>query len=174
MVVQDDLCVQQINDYLRSKCPTGKKAAIEDLLSDAKSSGVGIIIREHMLNLPPPLLPMMHESLCNDIDWARENAEDDLEAKDANFEHLIILAPLSYSEEVPTRPKSGVNSEKKQKKASIKMFDRFDDEILVEASSWGFEFTANSSNGPKSFYAAILSMKSYRRCIGSIRALVGH
>ena len=120
MVVQDDLCVQQINDYLRSKCPTGKKAAIEDLLSDAKSSGVGIIIREHMLNFPPPLLPMMHESLCNDIDWARENAEDDLEAKDANFEHLIILAPLAYSEEVPTRPKSGVNSEKNKRKRALK------------------------------------------------------
>ena len=168
----------QIRDFLRAKCPEDKAAMVGELFSEKNSAGLGILIREHMMNLPPQLLPTMHESLCNDIDWAVENAEDEAEEKDACFEQLLVVAPFSCIDQPNPAAASSGSSKKKQKVSTSdigggsKMFDRFDDEILVQAGTWGFDFTQATSQGTKSFQLAVVPMKAYRKSIASIKALI--
>jgi hypothetical protein len=182
---KDAESVQQIRSFLRSKCPSEKEALMEDLLSDSKSAGLGILVREHMMNLPLQLLPTMHESLCSDIDWAAENAEDDTEEKDAHFEQLIVVAPFSYVDQSPAAFAAGDESRGKgkrpkkntQAKASCaggtKIFDRFDDEVFVQGSSWGFDYSTTTPRGMQSFHVAIVPIETYRQSAASVRALVG-
>jgi hypothetical protein len=41
---------------------------------DGESKDSGILLYEHMVNLPLPLVPRLHDSLKQDIDWVIENA----------------------------------------------------------------------------------------------------
>lgn len=181
--MKENESLRQIREFLQAKCPGDKAALMTDLLSGTGSAGVGILVREHMMNLPPQLLPTMHESLCSDIDWAAENAEDESEEQDARFDKLIVVAPFSYVDQPGAAASGADGSSKKQKRAKTsssaggasggaKLFDRFDDEIFVQASTWGFDFTGTTLRGAQLFHVAVVPMKAYRECVTSIRSLV--
>ncbi|CAM9956733.1 unnamed protein product, partial [Heterosigma akashiwo] len=64
------LSIKQITDTLASKCPQASKTEFEEILDSNKT---GLVISRRMINLPLQLIPPLHSSLQDDIDWAKEN-----------------------------------------------------------------------------------------------------
>uniref|UniRef100_A0A7S2HP08 Uncharacterized protein n=1 Tax=Octactis speculum TaxID=3111310 RepID=A0A7S2HP08_9STRA len=129
-----------------------------------------------MLNLPPQLVPQMHQSLLSDIAWAQENAENGAEEADVNFESLIVVAPCSVVNSKKEDQEDSKPLDSALKLPANTLFDRFDDEYLCEGARFSFTFeTAPSTPGapPKLFLVSVIDFKQYEKNVGRLGGVFG-
>ena len=51
---------------------------------------IGLLINERMINLSPQLVPTLHNQLCQDINWIKEQKNEDTPA--FNFKYILCLS----------------------------------------------------------------------------------
>lgn len=146
--------VQQIRAYLIDKCPSGKAARLKTLLEN-RESACAILVNERMVNLPPQLVPQMHGSLCQDITWARENAEDEADELEQAFDYVVVVAPCSTA-----KGDDEVAASQEVAEAGLPsgtFFDKFDDEYACQGPELSFAFAA----AEKQYMVSVLKYKVY-------------
>lgn len=63
-------CIKSILAYLVAKCPAEHRERVTQVLHSQKS---GLIVNRRMLNTPYQLIPVLHQALLEDIEWAKKN-----------------------------------------------------------------------------------------------------
>lgn len=102
---------------LRGKCPPALHPTLETALSSPETY---IFLHARFVNLPLPLVPLLHKSGEEDRTWAQES-DPDL----PRIRTLITLSPCTVDVEneapLPYAPNEAI-------------YDRFEDELLVQAA----------------------------------------
>jgi len=133
-----------------------------------------------MVNLPPQLVPNLHESLLDDISWAAENAEGSEDEMDAAIEQFVFCAPFAVVEPDAVGHMKGKKPEKREPRvatsggssgppmsSSSMLFDRFDDDLLTQKAYKTFSFEI----GWRRFIVGAIKVEHYRQCIKQMKAL---
>jgi hypothetical protein len=95
---QDTDWMASIRKYVLAKAREGGSglappalAALVAAWEDPASSGLGLLVNERVINMPPELAPAIHESLAADLAWAAGNAPG--KEAFAGVKQLLLLAP---------------------------------------------------------------------------------
>jgi len=59
-----------------------------------QTNKIGLLINERMLNLPPQLIPTLHNQLCEDIKWIKEQNDEDSKVFDLRY--LLVLSKYLF------------------------------------------------------------------------------
>eukprot|EP00842_Homolaphlyctis_polyrhiza_P003734 jgi/Hompol1/4361/HPOL_003595-RA len=154
-------CVKQITDYILSK--TKKNADAHSQLSSviAKSSGVGFVISERLINMPPQIAPPMFKMLLEEIEWAVEDG------KPFKFEYLIFISKIyrevesSIDQEMAEQEASGSAAPATKKSKKTKQDDQLafyfqpEDEVIEKHAELSVEFKLpqqQSSDSRRAFH----------------------
>lgn len=138
---QDARCLAQVRQFLLDRCPPDQHQRLSVALTGKPGEGVGLLINERMINFPPQLVPNMLDSLCQDMAWALDNAENEQEAAEFRFDHLVVVSPCS--EEVDASAGShalSADPEAADAGPTAVYFDRFEEEFLAEGAKVSFSF----------------------------------
>ena len=78
----------------RKALSSGGLARLTALFEDPAASGLGLLVNERVVNMPPELAPAIHESLGRDCEWARAHAEPEgARAAFGGLRTLLLLSP---------------------------------------------------------------------------------
>lgn len=73
---------------------TGEMEKLTSVWEDPAGSGLGLLLNERVVNMPPELAPAVHDSLARDLEWAKANAASEgVKAAFAGLKTLALLAP---------------------------------------------------------------------------------
>jgi len=100
-----------------------------------QTNKIGLLINERMLNLPPQLIPTLHNQLCEDIKWIKEQNDEDSKVFDLRY--LLVLSKCYKEAKQP----------KKRVKATFEdyIYQKFEDYAFLGKSLYKFTFSASSS-----------------------------
>jgi BCCIP len=124
---QQSPAIQFLKTFCLNKCPAANKKELEVALSGKTNRPAGFFLHGRMVNMPLEIVNVLHQQLVLDMDWAVDNAEDQVERKSLDFGAFIRLAPC-------------------QQEGAAVFYKYFDDEIF--ASNAEFVYTVDA---PKSF-----------------------
>lgn len=70
---KDHKCIQELKEFLLTVCQ--EKDVIVKLRSflGEKVHGVGLLVYQRVMNLPPQLLPPIYDGLFKEVSWATED-----------------------------------------------------------------------------------------------------
>ncbi len=194
---------------LLGKCPAAHRQRLEALFSasEAAMSGplgaspqqLGVLVSERMLNLPPQLVPPMHEALLGDVDWAVDNEIDDTHRRQFRIAHVLVIAPClaASAAELGAAGLSaggggggGAKGKKRAKAearaaaaaggasaaspAELFYFTKFEDELFYNASAFSFSFTDTvpGHEAPSQWCAMVLPIDKFRAACGTIQSMI--
>ncbi len=88
---------QQIVSYVCEKaakyCNDRQREQFETILN-SKSSNVGLLLNERMINLPYVLVPQLHETLPEDIRFTKK--QDDIEdPREFDYQYILVISRFS-------------------------------------------------------------------------------
>lgn len=63
--------MKQLVSLLERRCPPSLSGSLRSALS---SPGTYVLLHHRFVNLPLPLVPLLHKSLREDLAWAQKNA----------------------------------------------------------------------------------------------------
>ncbi|MES1911889.1 MAG: hypothetical protein MHM6MM_004251 [Cercozoa sp. M6MM] len=87
--------IRHVIQWLRNKAKAAKETALLELLDEAEQGKlcVGLLLQHRLINLPPGLIPALHNSLLEDVQFARTNKEDTAEERASfNFDKYIVMS----------------------------------------------------------------------------------
>jgi uncharacterized protein YbbK (DUF523 family) len=117
-------------------------------------------------NLPLELIGSLHQALRDDLKWASENSDSDLE--DQNFysrmSHIVLICPATAEGFQVERSAIDVTG------SSSVMFDYFEDEIYHQRSTKSFLFRSNMTKGLMA--GLVVPTNALQRCVDDIHALL--
>ena len=117
--------IQSLKKICLKHCPTQHKSEMETVLSGRTKRPAGFFIQERMVNVPLEITYILHEQLVLDMDYAINNADDEIERKSLDFGAFVRLAPCYKSNE---QGGSGV------------IYKYFDDEVFATNSEFLYNF----------------------------------
>ena len=91
--------IQSLKKICLKHCPTQHKSEMETVLSGRTKRPAGFFIQERMVNVPLEITYILHEQLVLDMDYAINNADDEIERKSLDFGAFVRLAPCYKSNE---------------------------------------------------------------------------
>ena len=118
-------CIQSLKSLCLKHCPSQHKAEMETVLSGKTKRPAGFFFQERMVNVPLEITEVLHQQLVLDMDYAVENADDEVERKSLDFGAFVRLAPCYKSE--------GGNGV---------IYKYFDDEIFATNAEFVYNFEA--------------------------------
>eukprot|EP00455_Lapot_gusevi_P018379 TRINITY_DN20028_c0_g1_i4.p1 TRINITY_DN20028_c0_g1~~TRINITY_DN20028_c0_g1_i4.p1 ORF type:complete len:235 (+),score=46.74 TRINITY_DN20028_c0_g1_i4:78-707(+) len=131
---KDTECMKQCREYITKRCKDeSTKQALRDLLQDS-SKPLGLILHDRLINMPIELVPMLHQALVDDIDWAVQNEETEEEKNSFKFENFLVITRI-YQPESGKKKKS-----KKQNETEEMIFFKFEDEFYYKHATLTFTF----------------------------------
>ncbi|KDO57864.1 hypothetical protein CISIN_1g023271mg [Citrus sinensis] len=70
---KDHKCIKELKEFLLKVCQ--EKDVIRDLrlLMGEQAHDVGLLVSQRVVNLPPQLLPPLHDALFDEVSWATED-----------------------------------------------------------------------------------------------------
>jgi len=88
--------MQKFRSLLESKCPAVHKNALKTALR----KGFAWLLSERLINMPHHVVPPLHKSIAEDVEWARENvAETGGSADMFEFDYFVFVAPCYVGED---------------------------------------------------------------------------
>ena len=117
---QSEPCIQQLKNICLEKCPIQYKEQLDVVLSGKTNRPAGFYLQGRMVNLPLEIVEVLHQQLVLDMDWAVNNAHQDVDRKSLDFGAFVRIAP-SY------------------KTAGIMYYKYFDDEIFAQHAEFTFD-----------------------------------
>lgn len=91
-----------------SRCAAAAdKQALEKMLG---GSATGLVVSERLLNLPAALIPSLVDSLLQDIEWARENADEASDRKNFGLDTLLLVANVELGDDETAAAEGGAAS----------------------------------------------------------------
>jgi len=147
--------VKQIKKYILSNVGSNQSGQLKQILDD-KNSGLGLIINERLLNLPPQLSPRLHQTLFDEI---TEEIEEDQKEQDTStstrrndgggdfkFENYMIVTRVG----IPTKKKEKKRKKQKKSKHQVEGNDLVyfypEDEFYHKEATFSFLFPANKGD----------------------------
>ena len=64
-------CMKQLRDYVLKRCSREECDGLNKLFDD-ESKNIGLVVQERLVNTPLELIPKLHQSLCDDLEWAAQ------------------------------------------------------------------------------------------------------
>ncbi|KAM3577914.1 hypothetical protein VYU27_000019 [Nannochloropsis oceanica] len=111
---------------LRPRCPASLKSALEKALSSPETF---VFLHGRFVNLPLPLIPLLHKSSHDDMAWAQSS-----EASFPRIKQVLTVSPCTVDlgggqkASLPYAPNDAI-------------YDRFEDEIMVQAAEMNYCFS---------------------------------
>ena len=109
---------------------------LNDFFHEASS---GLLVNERILNLPPELIPSLHDSLLKDMEWAQQNAVKPFTKQEFQFKKLLIVSKCYQEKRY---------NEKAQKKMVEDCYYHFEDEIYAASSLLKFNIGNSTKVNP--------------------------
>lgn len=104
-----------LSTLTRTHCPpfplshtfAATKSQLQSAWDAGASAPVGLLLNQRMVNIPPHVVPPMHDCLLKDLQWARKNeisAEHRDQFKLASF---LVISPCFYERQSKDSTASG-------------------------------------------------------------------
>lgn len=104
-------------------------------LLKSQTDHIGLLINERMINLSPQLVPTLHAQLCEDVNWVRDQNNEDSAA--FNLKYLLVLSKCYKEAKNPTkRVNTGFDNF---------LYQKFEDYVFLQKAMFKFTYTAKSS-----------------------------
>eukprot|EP01126_Amoeba_proteus_P048080 TRINITY_DN5539_c0_g1_i7.p1 TRINITY_DN5539_c0_g1~~TRINITY_DN5539_c0_g1_i7.p1 ORF type:complete len:157 (+),score=37.21 TRINITY_DN5539_c0_g1_i7:318-788(+) len=127
------MAVKQIIDFIETKSPQNDRSKWHQLLD----GNVGLLVNERLVNVPKALVPTLHETIYEEIDWAVEDGKD--------FVVNTFIYFTSYLHQDLEAPDLAGPRQNKKKKGSAKNWPKFEDAIYLKHSDLSFTVPVNHS-----------------------------
>lgn len=89
-----------INYIIRKGKDEAVKGKLRAMVDSPNSSGLGLLVNERVLNMPPELAPALLDNLLKDIEWAKEKAIES-ERQLYDFKHFLFVSPCWLEKATP-------------------------------------------------------------------------
>ncbi|OWM64010.1 hypothetical protein CDL15_Pgr006380 [Punica granatum] len=129
----DHKCITELMEYLLTICQ--EKDVINDLklLLGERACDVGLLVSQHVMNLPPQLLPPLYDAVFDEVSWATEDEPTEDLRSSFEFKFYILISKLY-------KHKRTVTKSKPNGKENDTIYAKPEDEIFHKLSSWSFNF----------------------------------
>jgi len=98
---------------------------------------IGLLINERMINLPPQLVPTLHNQLCEDVKWVKEQNNEDSQA--FNLRYILVLSKCYKDSQQPKKRTKTMNTFEDY------IFQKFEDFVFLQKALYKFSFSASST-----------------------------
>ncbi|XXG58836.1 hypothetical protein AAC387_Pa04g1036 [Persea americana] len=144
-------CIMQLKEFLLKVCQD--KDVLDDLklILGENAPGVGLLVSQRVVNLPPKLLIPLHDALFDEVSWATED-EPTEELRDSFRFKFYLLITKFYKNKHPDQRKGSWKGDCSEPVIYIKP----EDEIFHKLSLWSFSFPLRTQ------HAATHELRSYR------------
>uniref|UniRef100_A0A7N0T6Y7 Protein BCCIP homolog n=1 Tax=Kalanchoe fedtschenkoi TaxID=63787 RepID=A0A7N0T6Y7_KALFE len=120
--------VEEVKHYLLDICP---KPDIREKLKglfNQLAHGVGLLVSQRVVNLPPQLLPPLYDGLFDEISWATEDEPTEELRNSFCFKTYLIVTRIYKANKSSSSDDEGI------------VFAKHEEEIFHRLSSWSFTF----------------------------------
>ncbi|KAK6921641.1 BCP1 family, partial [Dillenia turbinata] len=131
---KDHRCIRELKEYLLKVCQ--ERTILDDLrlLLEEQAHNVGLLVSQRVVNLPPQLLPPLHDALFDEITWATEDEPTEELRKSFGFKVYLLISKVYKLKNA--NQKHGLSSDSEDPMIYIKP----EDEIFLKLSLWCFNF----------------------------------
>ncbi|MDC1215268.1 BCIP domain-containing protein [bacterium] len=128
---KDTAYIKEIAAYLKNRCPKDLK----DKLNEAfNSKGVGFLLNERVINIPPETASPLVEGLFDEIGWATEDEPTQELRESFKFSKYLIFSRLYRDDE----PEEEAGQKRKRDGEPMMMYTRPEDEFFHQSCEWSF------------------------------------
>ncbi|XP_047974495.1 protein BCCIP homolog isoform X1 [Salvia hispanica] len=149
---KDNKCVLELKDFLLKVCQdTDVLGKLKSLVGE-HAQHVGLLVSQRVVNLPPQLLPPLYDGLFDEVGWATEDEPTKELRSSFRFKFYLIISKIYKHKNADQNRGTLKNGEE-----SV-IFNRPEDEIFFELSSWSFSFRLHAQQ----VTANEMQLKNYR------------
>ncbi|KAK6122392.1 hypothetical protein DH2020_043834 [Rehmannia glutinosa] len=130
----DSKCIIELKDYLLKVCKDNDVIAKLKSLVTEHVHDVGLMVSQHVVNLPPQLLPPLYDALFDEVEWATEDEPTKELQNSFRFKFYLIISKIYKHKNADQ------NKETTKGGAETVIYVKPEDEIFLELSSWSFIF----------------------------------
>jgi len=128
---KDAAYMKEIAAYLKNRCPKD----LQDKLNEAfTSKGVGFLINERVINIPPETASPLVEGLFDEIGWATEDEPTEELRESFKFSKYLMFCRLYRDDD----PEEEAGQKRKRDGEPMMMYVRPEDEFFHQACEWSF------------------------------------
>ncbi|KAI4373207.1 hypothetical protein MLD38_011360 [Melastoma candidum] len=137
---KDHKCIGQLKEYLTENCQDeGRMSDLTSLLAE-RTKDVGLLVSQHVANLPPQLLPPLYEGLFNEVLWATEDEPTEELRNCFKFKTYLMTTKI-----YKLKSSSGKRKHSADDEIDI-VFTKPEDEVFYELCSWFFSFPLTTAH----------------------------
>lgn len=129
---KDHKCIKELKDFLLKVCVEGSNLDNLRPYLGELAQDVGLLISQHVVNLPPQLLPPMYDALFDEVSWATEDEPTEELCNFFGFKFYLMISRI-YEIKNGDRKKASSSEE-------ALIYIKLEDEIFHKLSSWSFTF----------------------------------
>ncbi|XP_042025679.1 protein BCCIP homolog isoform X2 [Salvia splendens] len=131
---KDSKCVLELKDFLLKVCQDMYVLGKLKSLVGEHVQHVGLLVSQRVVNLPPQLLPPLYDGLFEEVEWATEDEPTKELQSSFRFRFYLIISKIYKHKNADQNRGTLKNGEE-----SV-IYNRPEDEIFFELSSWSFSF----------------------------------
>ena len=152
---QQSESIQFIKKYILDHCPDNKRDELSVILSGTTKKPAGLMLHGRMINLPMELVGTLQDQLYQDLEWAKDNADEN-ERESLKFGLFVRIAPCT------------------QEQSSF-IYRYFEDEVLAGRSQLSFACkapTAYSREDEPMIQVLVLTRDGYKEALGDLQRMI--
>ncbi|XP_076895530.1 protein BCCIP homolog [Bidens hawaiensis] len=135
---KDCKCMMEVKEFLLKMCQDNDiKENLKSYFGE-KAAGVGLLVSQYVVNLPPQLLPPLYDGLFDEILWATEDEPTKELRKSFCFKYYILVSKV-YKHKGNQKKKASSSSNEEDV-----IYLKPEDEIFHNLSAWSFRFPMRS------------------------------
>ncbi|KAF9613774.1 hypothetical protein IFM89_011498 [Coptis chinensis] len=129
----DHRCIMEIKEFLLQVC---RKDVTRDLrvLLEKQAHNVGLLVSQHVVNLPPQLLPPLFDGLFDEVSWGTEDEPTKELQESFRFRYYILATKVYKHKNIDQKGTSKGSTD------DPIIYIKPEDEIFHKLSSWSFSF----------------------------------
>uniref|UniRef100_A0A7S3FTD8 Uncharacterized protein n=1 Tax=Strombidium rassoulzadegani TaxID=1082188 RepID=A0A7S3FTD8_9SPIT len=122
------------------------------------SKKVGLLVNERLVNIPPNVVPPLHEQLPGDLDFTKEQ-EDIEDPAEFDYDYLVVISKFTVPLDV-----QGVGKPDFYPKRRDRLYFRWEDDLLEQKAEFSFIFQSTfkevASDGTKTYFQGVTGQAS--------------
>ena len=146
--------VKELAAWLKGKCPKDLRKKLDGAFGD---EGVGLIINERIINVPPETAPPMVNQLFDEIEWATQDEPTEELKNSFKFKKYLFVTRLFRDDE----PEEEAGKKRKRGGEPVLMHIRPEDEFFQESGDWSFMWKSKDTEDKDD----IQDLKPMRLCM---------
>ncbi|CDY23438.1 BnaC04g49660D [Brassica napus] len=132
-------CFRELKEFLLQVCSEKSVAKDLEAMLEKKAQGVGVLVSQRVMNLPPQLLPPLYDGLFDEVSWATEDEPTEELRGSFRFKWYLLVTKI-YKLKNPKQRKPRRGEEEEEETVFLKP----EDELFLQLSSWSFTYPMRS------------------------------